>query len=120
MKNRRRAIEAKLVEKSKSNPGYFKYQIKIRELNGKEHLVPSYGVDMQDAIKRLIKKENKHKTEKLKNKVQPIGIILLFICWTSSILTSVFTKDDSYAFYTVMTVLTASIIYAVISFFKKP
>ena len=65
MKERRRAIEAKLIEKSKSNPGYYKYQIKIKELNGEEHVVPSYGVDMEDALKRIIKNENKEKINKV-------------------------------------------------------
>jgi hypothetical protein len=32
--NRRRALECKLVEKSKSNPGYIKYMVTIGEKNG--------------------------------------------------------------------------------------
>ena len=34
MKNRRRATDGKLVEKSKSNPEYYKYQFTIREVDG--------------------------------------------------------------------------------------
>jgi hypothetical protein len=120
MKERRRAVEAKLIEKSNSNPGYYKYQIKIRELDGREHVVPSYGVDMQDAIKRLIKKESKVKTLKVYRKVSPIGIILMMVTWVASILTSIITKNELYAYYTVMTFLSVAIIYAVYSFFKKP
>ena len=55
LKERRRAIEAKLIEESKTSPGYFKYQVTIRELDGKVHTVPAYGYDMQDAIKILIR-----------------------------------------------------------------
>lgn len=51
---RRRAIHCEMLEPSKTSPGYFKYQITIRELDGSEHIVPAYGKDMQDAIERLL------------------------------------------------------------------
>jgi hypothetical protein len=53
-KNRRRAIHCDLIEPSKTSPGYYKYQITIREKDGSEHIVPAYGKDMQDAIERLL------------------------------------------------------------------
>lgn len=53
-KDRRRAIHCEMLEPSKTSPGYFKYQITIRELDGTEHVVPAYGKDMQDAIERLL------------------------------------------------------------------
>ena len=53
-KDRRRAIHCEMLEPSKTSPGYFKYQITIRELDGTEHIVPAYGKDMQDAIERLL------------------------------------------------------------------
>jgi len=53
-KERRRAIHCELLEASKTSPGYYKYQITIRELDGSEHIVPAYGKDMQDAIERLL------------------------------------------------------------------
>ena len=54
VKERRRAIHCELVEPSKTSPGYFKYQITIRELDGSVEIVPAYGKDMQDAIERLL------------------------------------------------------------------
>jgi len=51
---RRRAINAELVRESKDNPGYFRYNITIKELDGTVHVVPAYGKDMQDAIERLL------------------------------------------------------------------
>ena len=54
---RRRAIECKFVEKSKSSPGYLKYEITICEKDGTIHKEPAYGVDMQSAISRLLNKE---------------------------------------------------------------
>ena len=43
---RRRAIECKFVEKSKTSPGYLKYEITICEKDGTIHKEPAYGVDM--------------------------------------------------------------------------
>jgi len=37
-KNRRRAVHAELVRESKDNPGYFRYNITIREKDGMEHV----------------------------------------------------------------------------------
>jgi hypothetical protein len=53
-KNKRKAIDCKLIEPSKTSPGYFKYLITIEEVDGMVHSVPAYGKDMQDAINRLI------------------------------------------------------------------
>ena len=53
-KERRRAVHCEMLEASKTSPGYFKYQITIREKDGSEHIVPAYGKDMQDAIERLL------------------------------------------------------------------
>jgi hypothetical protein len=54
MKARRKAIDCKLVEASKTSPGYFKYQVTIQEIDGSVNVVPAYGKDMQDAIERLL------------------------------------------------------------------
>ena len=61
---RRRAIECKFIEKSKSSPGYLKYEITICEKDGTIHTEPAYGVDMQSAIARLLNKERTIKVEK--------------------------------------------------------
>ncbi len=61
---RRRAIECKIVERSKSNPGYCKYMITIAELDGTIHKQPAYGKDMQGALSRLLNKERTVKVEK--------------------------------------------------------
>jgi hypothetical protein len=60
MKSRRKAISAELVRESKDNPGYFRYNIEIEEVDGKRHIVPAYGKDMQDAISRLVWNERVH------------------------------------------------------------
>jgi hypothetical protein len=60
MKTRRKAISAELVRESKDNPGYFRYNIEIEEVDGTRHIVPAYGKDMQDAISRLVWNERVH------------------------------------------------------------
>ena len=60
MKSRRKAISAELVRESKDNPGYFRYNVEIEEVDGTRHTVPAYGKDMQDAISRLVWNERAH------------------------------------------------------------
>ena len=62
--NRRRALDCKLVEKSKNNPGYLKYMVTVGEKDGSKNTQPAYGKDMQDALSRLLNKERTIKVEK--------------------------------------------------------
>lgn len=82
VKERRRAIHCELVEPSKTSPGYFKYQITIRELDGSIDIVPAYGKDMQDAIERLLWHERVESVAEKKATIpilvgSGIGIIIL-------------------------------------------
>ncbi len=72
---RRRAIECKIVEKSKNNPGYLKYMVTIAEMDGTIHKQPCYGKDMQDALSRLI---NQERTIMVEKRVERNPLILLF------------------------------------------
>lgn len=72
---RRRAIECKIVGRSKNNPGYCKYMITIAELDGTVHQQPAYGKDMQGALSRLINKERTVKIE------QNVGAGTMFLTW---------------------------------------
>ena len=74
---RRRAIECKFVEKSKTSPGYLKYEITICEKDGTVHKKPAYGVDMQSAIARLV---NQERTAIVEKKVTN-NPLLFFIAW---------------------------------------
>jgi len=81
MKNRRKAIEGKLIGESKTSPGYFKYQFTILELDGTTHEVPAYGKDMEDALERLVWVE---RTEK-----KPYNIIVISALLTIIIIPSI-------------------------------
>ena len=85
-KNRRRAIHAELVRESKDNPGYFRYNITIREKNGDEHIVPAYGKDMQDAIERLLWNERVDKVTKPKFVIASFAGLLLGVVALSAML----------------------------------
>lgn len=78
-KNRRRAVHAELIRESRDNPGYFRYNITIREKDGMEHVVPAYGKDMQDAIERLLWNERVGKVTKSKIMAPSFAILLLAV-----------------------------------------
>ena len=79
-KMRRKAIDCKMVGPSTTSPGYFKYEVTIQEESGEIHKAPAYGVDMQDAISRLVW------TERVE-KVNPKANIIIIICaWLTSII----------------------------------
>ena len=74
--DRRRAIDCTLVEKSKTSPGFIKYEVTIAERDGTTHKQPAYGKDMQDAISRLINTERTYKVEKRVMKNPSIFFVL--------------------------------------------
>jgi len=74
---RRRAIDCKLIERSKNNPGYCKYMITIAELDGTIHKQPAYGKDMQGTLSRLM---NKELTVKVERKLET-NTGLIFLAW---------------------------------------
>ena len=80
-KNRRKAIDCKLIEESVSNPGYFKYMVTIEDSDGSISQQPAYGIDMQDAIKRLVRSENADMVVKtVENKQQSFLMALFAVC----------------------------------------
>jgi len=74
---RRRAIVCRMIRKSKSNPEYFRYEIVVGETDGTITKHPAYGLDMQDAVSRLLRKE---KTDKFEKKMERNPFIF-FLIW---------------------------------------
>ena len=87
---RRRAIECKIVGKSKKNPGYCKYMITIAELDGTIHTQPAYGTDMQDALSRLM---NIERTVKIEKKMER-NPLLFFLVWMAVMAVPVFIESN--------------------------
>lgn len=54
---RRKVERAQLIRESNSNPGYFKYEITIRNKDNSIETIPTYGKDLQSALKRLLHDE---------------------------------------------------------------
>ena len=77
--DRRRALNCKLLRPSKSNKGYYKYEITIGEKDGNVHTEPAYGKDMQDAISRLINIERTNKLENKLNKMWLVNVLLVIM-----------------------------------------
>jgi len=75
---KRKAIDCKLIEESTSNPGYFKYMVTIQEIDDTINQQPAYGVDMQDAIKRLVRSENADMVVKSVEGKQQFFLMALF------------------------------------------
>jgi len=121
MKDRRRATDGKLIEVSKSNPGYYKYQFTIRELDGSESVIPSYGIDMTDALHRILKHERKEKLNQVYvNKVEPTLMITVLVAWLISVgLSTIYTTHPEYAFYGTISVLSIVMVYAIYNFYKN-
>lgn len=119
VKQRRKAIDCKLIEPSKTSPGYFKYAITIRELDGSIHTVPAYGVDMQDAIRRLLKTERDAKINKVYiRKIEPITLIAIFTCWVVSVISSLVLDNYQYAYWGVISLFTVVFSVAVFRFIR--
>ena len=81
--NRRKAIDCKLIEESASNPGYFKYMITIQDKDGSSSKQPAYGIDMQDAIKRLVRSENADMVVKIVERKQQFFLMALFFLFVN-------------------------------------
>ena len=86
--DRRRAVNCKLIRKSKSNKGYCKYEITVSEKDGTYHKEPAYGRDMQDAISRLLWRERTHKIERKINSTWVAVVICLSLGWPAFLASS--------------------------------
>lgn len=85
-KERRRAIHAELVRESKDNPGYYRYNITIKEVDGTVHDVPAYGKDLEDAIERLVWNERIDKVSNNKVIAPAFAIFLLVVVALSAVI----------------------------------
>ena len=79
VKPRRMAIQAEWQRDSESAPGFKKYFITIREVDGTEVRVPVYGRDMQDALNRITKRERTEKFVETTERIPDFVYVLLFL-----------------------------------------
>lgn len=74
--DRRRAIDCKVVEKSISHKGYYKYIVTISDQAGTITKHPVYGKDMQNALRRLM---NQQKTDWIGNRFNIWWVAVLWL-----------------------------------------
>jgi len=119
-KERRRATNCELIGPAEKAEGYYRYLVTIREIDGKEHKVPAYGVDMQDAIKKLVMDEFTTKVKKVYvNKIEPLVVILAIVGWLGCVTVSAITANYQYAYYAVIGIMTLFTGYAIIQNLKN-
>lgn len=78
-KPRRMAIQAEWQRDSESAPGFNKYFITIREVDGTERKVPAYGRDMQDALSRIVRQERTEKLVETTERIPDFVYVMLFL-----------------------------------------
>ena len=79
----RRAINGKLREESKDYPGYFKYEFEIKEEDGSITKIPAYGIDMQDALSRIVRHERIKRVKKVIKVIPDWAFLLSWFLYLS-------------------------------------
>ena len=107
MKSKRKAIHAELRKESKSFEGWLKYEVTIKNTDGSIEVVPAYGKDLQDALKRVVHDEMVHKIEdKVVGKISLTGwAIDWFLGMTLSVISVYSTIEHKYAGYWIVGVI---------------
>ena len=121
MNRKRKAVSCLLVEEN-NETGYHKYILDIQEDDGSiKTSIPAYGEDMSDAIKRLVKKENKEKLNKIYvNKVEPTVMISVVLVWLTMIGLSMFMPNHpEYALYGTIGLMSIVMAVAIHNFIKN-
>lgn len=121
MNRKRKAVSCLLVEEN-NETGYHKYILDIQEEDGSiETSIPAYGEDMSDAIKRLVKKENKEKLNKIYvNKVEPTVMVSVVLVWLTMIGLSMFMPNHpEYALYGTIGLMSIVTVVAIYNFIKN-
>ena len=93
--NKRKEIYCKLVKETITNEGYFKYIVTVEDVDGSISKHPSYGKDMQDAIRRLVRSEHADKVVQVVEKKQHFFVFGLFaLCILIPLLGGVFNQEN--------------------------
>ena len=108
---RRKAIDCKLVKESKSYSGYFKYIVTVEDIDGSVTKHPSYGVDMQDAIKRLVRSQNADKVVEVVEKKQQFFLLALFAFCVLIPLLGIISSDGKNNFWLILPLITIILLF---------
>ena len=111
--DRRRALMCKLVRKSKSNKGYFRYDVSIGERDGRITRVPAYGKDMQDALQRLLWKQRTERIEKR------FGMGWVFVAWVVTMGWPYFVVDDHTPLFLAFSMGSVMLLFVTLAMFSN-
>jgi len=103
--DRRRAIDCKIVEKSRSHKGYCKYIVTIADQDGTITKHPVYGKDMQNALRRLM---NQQKTDWIEQRfsIWWVAAIWIVIMGTPAYLIEAGQRSPLYVLCSFLTAIT--------------
>ena len=117
--SRRKAIDCKLVKESNTYQGYFKYIVTVEEVDGTISKHPTYGKDMQDAMRRLVRSEHADMVVKVVEKKQHFFVILLFIlCVLFPLLGSNYNSENK-DWWMILPLITIVIVFAIFEILER-
>ena len=117
--SRRKAIDCKLVKESSTYEGYFKYIVTVEDVDGSISKHPSYGKDMQDAIRRLVRSEHADKVVQVVEKKQHFFVFGLFaLCILIPLLGGVFNQENI-SMWLVLPLITIMVVFLVFELVER-
>ena len=117
--NKRKAIDCKLVKESSTYEGYFKYIVTVEDVDGSISKHPSYGKDMQDAIRRLVRSEHADKVVQVVEKKQHFFVFGLFaLCILIPLLGGVFNQENI-SIWLVLPLITIMVVFLVFELVER-
>ena len=117
--NKRKAIDCKLVKESSTYEGYFKYIVTVEDIDGSISKHPSYGKDMQDAIRRLVRSEHADKVVQVVEKKQHFFVFGLFaLCILIPLLGGVFNQENI-SMWLVLPLITIMVVFLVFELVER-
>ena len=111
--DRRRALDCKLLKKSDTYPGYYKYVVTIGEKDGTIHKQPAYGKDMQDALQRLLWKQRTEKIEKR------FGMGWVFVAWVVTMGWPYFVVEDQTPMFLAFSMGSVMLLFIMLGWFSN-
>ena len=85
--------------------------ITVEEIDGSINKHPAYGIDMQDAIKRLVRSENADKVVRIVEKKQHFFLMALFAFCIIIPLLGVYNSSDSKNWWIMLPLVTIIVVF---------
>jgi len=80
-----KALKCEMTKKSSTNENYNRYEIEYTDKDGFKKIVPAYGRDMQEALRRVSKELNRERYSRAYKKHISILLVLAAITAISTL-----------------------------------